>query len=131
MYALEEKYFDAECPICTLLYSNDNPPIVMPACSGHPDWPYIICRNDVKAFYLRHGGATGKDTVNTKDLSISCPVCFNEMRIECVGKTMEQVMKALPINTEMLNKMYMDIDIVERIKADEEILYRFNYSKTH
>jgi hypothetical protein len=105
----------------------------MPTCPGHPDRRYIICRNDVKAFYLRHGGATGKEgsSVNTKDLAISCPVCFNEMKIECVGKTMEEVMKALPINTEMLNKMYLDIEIVERIKADEEILFRFNYSKTH
>jgi hypothetical protein len=73
LYADQEKFYDAECPICTMYFTNDNPPITL-CCPGHPQHPLTICRNDLLSFYLRQGGKD--EEKNDQDITLSCYTCY-------------------------------------------------------
>eukprot|EP00347_Sterkiella_histriomuscorum_P008224 403345903 len=102
--------YDIECPICLLCYTHENPPINL-YCREHPDYPFILCKNEMMYYAMKAG--------SDKDMMVSCPICHNEIVFATKGKNEQQIMNMFEVNQVLLDSIYTDQRFKDYLDQEE------------
>jgi hypothetical protein len=100
---------DYECPICFLIYSRENPPIIL-ECEHHQ---YRFCKNQLWDNWR---------AMTDKTLTIGCPICHKILNYEVKNKEdfEGEIKRIFKIDEEIVNQIYSNLQLKSLVEEQDK-----------